>query len=82
MATTSHAAGLELLGDASLGDSDWEGFERYRLLATVLPHRYPVAGRNVALLPSMLLQTLAKRVQPLVEPISIVPEHPVPHVGY
>ena len=81
MATTSHAVGLELLGDTSLGDSDWEGFERYRLLATVCRTGTLLPGRTSLCSPVMLLQTLAKRVQPLIETSRIVPEHPVPHIG-
>jgi hypothetical protein len=51
------------------------------LLATVCPHRYLLAGRTSLCSPVMLLQTLAKRVQPLIETSRIVPEHPVPHIG-
>ena len=51
-----------------------------------LQNRFSLAGirlpgKNVALLPFMLLQTLTKRVQPLIEASRIVPEHPVPHIG-
>ena len=39
-------------------------------------------GRTSRCSPVILLQTLAKRVQPLIEPSRIVPEHPVPHIGH